>query len=322
MDPATKRLPRTFWIGAALIAACEALLLLDVTWRGVAVLPPPPDAITHAASGALGHLARWVAVHMTPLCWVGYLFLFDGLLAARGRSPARLRPRRFAVCFVTGVAVWSFFDWVNFSFVHAWDYYGLEPLTLTNVLIAKFVAFGAISPAMFLTAAVYQKLGLARLRTTGLPFGRPWQIAMFAVGVPTFVYPFVFRDPIGCFGLWVGLVLVLDPVNHWLGRGKVPTLIGDWQAGRWGRTVSLMAAGLTCGFLWEFWNYWAAAKWVYHLPFLGPLEAVKLFEMPLPGFGGFLPFALECWVAFHAILLVMGWLRLRWFETLPDDDVL
>ena len=113
---------------------------------------------------------------------------------------------------------------------------------------------------------------------------------------------------------------MLDPVNKWLGRGRIPTLIDDAQAGRWGRTLSLMAAGLTCGVLWEFWNYWAAAKWIYRLPFLGPLESVKLFEMPLPGFGGFLPFALECWVAFIAILLVMAALRLRFFEPLPDDD--
>ncbi|MHC4652839.1 MAG: hypothetical protein ACYTES_18520, partial [Planctomycetota bacterium] len=78
--------------------------------------------------------------------------------------------------------------------------------------------------------------------------------------------------------------------------------------------------GLTCGVLWEFWNYWAAAKWTYDLPFLGPLEQHRLFEMPLPGFGGFLPFALECWVVFQTILLVMTGLRLRLFEPLPDDD--
>jgi hypothetical protein len=301
------------------------LLVVDVRGRGVAVLPAPPDLALAAPEGVLALAARWVAINLTPLCWVGFLLLFDGVLTKlRARpgpgSPARTRPRRFAICFVTGVGVWLFFDWVNFSFIHAWYYHGLEPLGVVHVLVAKFVAFGAISPAMFMVAELYQQLGLRRVRGTALRIARPGQVAMFAVGVPAFLSPFLLRDPVACFLLWVSLVLVFDPLNHWLGRGRTPTLIGDWQDGRWGRTVSLMLGGLTCGVLWEFWNYWAAAKWTYDLPFLGPLEQYRLFEMPLPGFGGFLPFALECWVVFQTILLVMSKLGMRFFEPLPDDD--
>jgi hypothetical protein len=268
-------------------------------------------------------LARWVAINMTPLCWVGYLLLVDGLLAMKTDgpgSPVRVRPWRFVVCFGTSVFVWHFFDWVNFTFIHAWDYYGLQSLSRAHVFTAKLVAFGAISPAMFLAAEGYQRLGLNRLRGRGLPVGRPVQIAMIVVGIPAFVFPFVVRDPVGCVALWVSVVLILDPLNHWLGGPDTPTLIGDWRAGRYGRTVALMAGGLTCGFLWECWNYWAAAKWVYTLPFLGPFEQHRLFEMPWPGFGGFLTFALECWVAFTTILIVLAKLGLRRVEPLPDDD--
>lgn len=320
------RWPATLWLGTALILACELLLAVDASRRGVAVLPPAPGVTAAAAEGALGEAARWTAVNMTPLAWVAYLLVADGLLALRSRrrggppAPTRARPRRFALCFVTSVFVWQFFDWVNFNYIHAWDYYGLEPLSLVHVTIAKIVAFGAISPAMFLAAELYQRMGLARLRLRPLRLGVPWQVAAFAVGVPVFAFPFVVRAPVGCVALWVCVVLVLDPVNHWLGRGRVPTLIGDWQAGRYGRTVALAAGGLTCGLLWEFWNYWAAAKWVYALPFLGPFERYRLFEMPLAGFAGFPPFALECWVAFQTILLVLAALRLRFVEPLPDDD--
>ncbi len=86
--------------------------------------------------------------------------------------------------------------------------------------------------------------------------------------------------------------------------------------------MALMAGGLTCGFFWEFWNYWAAAKWTYTLPFLGPFEQYKAFEMPLLGFLGFLPFALECWVALQTILLLMQKMRLPLAEPLPDADTL
>ncbi|MHC4415800.1 MAG: hypothetical protein ACYS0G_10995 [Planctomycetota bacterium] len=324
------RWPATFWLGAGLIALCELLLVLDVRWRGVAVMPPGPQEVVSAPEGALAHLARWVAVNLTPLCWVGYLLAMDGLLTrlrrpepngpTRPGSPVRSRTRRFVIAFVTSVGVWLFFDWVNFSFIHAWDYHGLQPLGRLHVVIAKFVAFGAIGPAMFLAAELYQRLGLRRVRTTGVRIGRRWQIVALVAGVPAFLFPFVVQRPIGCLTLWVSIVLVLDPLNHWLGGRTTPTLIGDWQAGRWGRTLSLMAGGLTCGFLWEFWNFWAAAKWTYDLPFLGPLEPYKAFEMPLVGFSGFLPFALECWVAFQTILLLMTKAKLRVFEPLPDDD--
>ncbi len=85
-----------------------------------------------------------------------------------------------------------------------------------------------------------------------------------------------------------------------------------------------MAGGATCGFLWEFWNYWAAAKWTYDLPFLGPLEDYRYFEMPWVGFSGFLPFALECWVVYQTVLLIAGRLlpRRRLVEPLPDDDAI
>ena len=34
------------------------------------------------------------------------------------------------------------------------------------------------------------------------------------------------------------------------------------------RLVNLLAAGLICGLLWEFWNYWGGAKWIYNVPIL------------------------------------------------------
>ena len=56
-----------------------------------------------------------------------------------------------------------------------------------------------------------------------------------------------------------------------------------------------VCAGGACGLLWEFWNYWAATKWTYTVPYLG---GVKLFEMPVLGFLGFPPFAVECWAMY------------------------
>jgi hypothetical protein len=61
---------------------------------------------------------------------------------------------------------------------------------------------------------------------------------------------------------------------------------GDW------RPIYLPAiAALICGFFWEMWNFYSAAKWVYTVPYV---YRCLIFEMPLLGFGGYLPFGLEC----------------------------
>jgi len=75
-----------------------------------------------------------------------------------------------------------------------------------------------------------------------------------------------------------------------------------------------------CGLMWEFWNYWAMAKWTYNLPFLGSLESISYFEMPAIGFLGFLPFALECWAMVQSILWMAHKLGLRRIEPLPSVE--
>ena len=63
---------------------------------------------------------------------------------------------------------------------------------------------------------------------------------------------------------------------------------GDW------RLVWLPAlAALFCGFFWELWNAYSLAHWEYSVPFV---QRFHLFEMPILGYAGYLPFGLECMV--------------------------
>ncbi len=63
----------------------------------------------------------------------------------------------------------------------------------------------------------------------------------------------------------------------------------------------LLIAGALCGFLWEMWNFRAGAKWIYTVPYVGFL---KVFEMPLLGFLGFPPFAVECYTMTASFFLM------------------
>jgi hypothetical protein len=311
-----RRPPANFWLGLGLIAALEALLAYDVhtTPRGPLHTDPAIRAIlSHPPAAPLGPLARWAAVNFTALIWPAYLLLLDGLLVLQtGSSPPRRRPRHFTALCLASIPIWCLFDWVNFSFIHAWDYIGLPP-SLVNRLWGYALAFASITPAMLLSGQVLMNFHLfdwARGRPWRMPRWLPW--LSLAAGLAMFLWPLLSRDPASNLTLWASLVFLLDPLNYWLGR---PSMWRDWSAGRYARTLACFAGGLTCGLLWEFWNYYALAKWTYHLPFLGPLEHYKYFEMPLPGLLGFLPFGLECWVVWQFLRAPLD----RWLEPLPDD---
>ena len=169
--------------------------------------------------------------------------------------------------------------------------------------------------AVALSGAVMLLPGLAVACIVRCPY-----LSSFTFGLCLTAWAVAIADPIGNMLLWVGLIYLLDPVSRRLGG---PSIIADWLAGRWGRTAALMAGGAVCGLLWEFWNYWALSKWTYDLPFLGSWQQVGYFEMPLAGFLGFLPFAVECWVMLNVINSALNASGLRLAEELSDDcDIL
>ncbi|MFW6032402.1 MAG: hypothetical protein ACOCTI_03415, partial [Phycisphaeraceae bacterium] len=149
-----------------------------------------------------------------------------------------------------------------------------------------------------------------------LALSRNLALTSLGIGASLVAWTFLARDPIANLTLWVGLIYLLDPIAR---RAGLPSILRDWELGRFGRTLALFAGGATCGLLWEFWNYWAIAKWTYHLPFLGGAERISYFEMPLPGFLGFLPFAVECWVMLNVIIAMFEKLGVPMAEPLPDE---
>jgi hypothetical protein len=116
--------------------------------------------------------------------------------------------------------------------------------------------------------------------------------AFVVVGAVMLIWPIVWPSPYLAAPVWLGFILLLDPLNRRLGA---ESLLGDLRNGRYERLVNLTFAGFICGGLWEFWNYWARAKWIYDVPIM---QNWKIFEMPVPGYLGFPAFALECFTMY------------------------
>jgi hypothetical protein len=223
---------------------------------------------------------------------------------------------------IASIFIWCVFYLINFWIFrpeHAWLYIGIPPL-FRQRLMGYILAFGAVVPAMMMIGQIYLDLGLFNWARS-----RPWHpsrrasiifyVVAFSIGVAMTAWPLLHHDPVTNFTLWTCLAFLLDPINRLLNR---PSMFRDFGSGWYGRTLAACASGLTCGFLWEFWNYWSVAKWVYHLPFLGSWENIKYFEMPITGLLGFIPFGIECWVMWQFMRIPLDGL----VEKLPDSRTL
>ncbi len=250
-----------------------------------------------------------ISEHVFFPLWLGYILAVDGFTARRvGTSLYSRDPRRFALLFAFSIPLWWLFEFAN-RYLGNWRYLLPRPYHPVEYALLATLAFSTVMPAIFVTAEL--------LRTFG-PFSRsrhwlrldPGRVGLMVLAVaglvlfilsmafPRFLFPFV----------WIGLFLALDPINALLGH---PSVTAQVREGRWDTVLVLFAAGLTCGWFWELWNVFSMPKWVYDVPFVG---SPKLFEMPVLGYGGYLPFALEVFAVWSLLYGTLfgrdrGWVR-------------
>ncbi|MCC6313612.1 MAG: hypothetical protein IT337_06330 [Thermomicrobiales bacterium] len=261
--------PVWLWVGLCLVAVAWW-----VAWFG----PPPIHFYT-----------------FFPL-WLGYILTVDGLVHVRaGASLLTRSPARWALLFAFSIPLWWLFEWAN-QFLGNWRYvmpYRYAPLTY---FLLSSLAFSTVMPAIFETATLLRTFAPFRAARRWLRIapGRGGLIAISLLGAAVFaaslLWPSLFFPLV-----WVGGFLLLDPINRLMGSKSIAA---DVARGQWGAVLLLWAAGLVCGFFWEMWNVFSMPKWVYEIPFAAD---PKLFEMPVLGYGGYLPFALEVYAVYNLL---------------------
>lgn len=242
---------------------------------------------------------QFVGHWFTPIVWSGYILFIDALIyKLKARSLLMTDRLEFVIVALISIAGWWLFEFYNAPRFWKsdlelwWHYHNLEP----NLFLRRAGydwAFATISPAMFETAELFSLTLFAKQKekmTIKLP--KSALIALSVLGAIGSIMPFLYPSEWFAPAVWLSIILLLDPLNALRG---LPSVTNDLARGDWRRLLALLASGLVCGILWEFWNYWALSKWTYTVPYFGN---IKIFEMPVLGFLGFPPFAVECWVMY------------------------
>lgn len=226
--------------------------------------------------------------HSFSALWLGYILAMNGLALRRaGYAPLTHRTAWFASLFAASAATWWLFEHLN-QFTRNWYYTGVQASGDWDYVLQATLPFSTVLPAI---ASTWAWLGsFARLERLALPAVRGARalaslaiaagvLALAGLGLwPEILYP----------ALWIAPALILGGLQPLLlGRSFfAPLARGDWRC-----VLQPALAALLCGFLWELWNFGSLAKWHYSIPWV---ERFHLFEMPLLGYAGYLPFGVAC----------------------------
>ncbi len=261
---ARSRFPIQGWIGVALVAIAWPL-----NW------------------GLDGLRTHWL---FTPL-WIGYVLSIDGLCVVRNGSSILSRsPKLFASLFALSIPCWWAFEWINGRLAN-WEYLERERFSDLEFFVLSTISFSTVIPAVFESAELVRGTKFVERFAHGprLAPSRSKHALYLAVGAAMFAammlrprafYPFE----------WTSIVFLLEPLAARVGRRSFSA---DLERGDWRTWFALWIGCSMCGFFWELWNFWSSPKWIYHTP---GVEFAKVFEMPLLGYLGYLPFAMELWL--------------------------
>jgi len=229
--------------------------------------------------------------HTFAPLWVSFIVLINAVCFWRtGRSLMTHDTGFFLTLFPCSAAFWWFFEYLN-RFVQNWHYTGVKFCAFSYALYAS-ISFSTVLPAVLSVRALVLEFGwIQRGFARWIEFGAVSHrvvgfvglvggaLALFLVGiVPNVLFSM----------LWVAPLVVIVSVQILTGQRHVFSGLGR---GDWREPISAACAALICGWFWEMWNYLSLARWEYTIAFV---DRFHIFEMPILGYAGYLPFGIEC----------------------------
>ena len=235
---------------------------------------------------------HWQEFTFTPL-WLAYVIVINALTYQRtGRCMMLNQTIRFILLFPLSAVFWWSFEYLN-RFVENWYYAGSSDFGPWEYFFFGTLPFSTVLPAVLGTAEWLRSFsrlssGLDIFLRTGAKHQTALAWLILGIGCaglsvisvwPDYLYPLV----------WIAPLLLITGLQG-ITNHETP-LLTTLTTGNWQTIWILALAALVCGFFWEMWNFNSQAHWVYAVPYV---QSLHLFEMPLLGYAGYLPFGITC----------------------------
>jgi hypothetical protein len=294
-EPNVKRVnwPLWFWIGLA--AFGSSVLLLWTRSHG-------PVLFLHWSD--------------FPLFW-GLVLMIDGWVYVRngGKSMVSHRPQELVGIGVSSAMGWMLFEYLNFFVDDNWYYPFGDIIDREQFLLYAIIISTGLLPLAFVFYDLFNTVPVLKRRFTEGPkivLGEGLKTVLLVLSIVSLFAAGLLPNVL-FFTLWVSpavlIGLVLDKIGVW-------TPLRSIGRGNWRPTLVFALTYLAAGLCLECENYFSAARangmatfseqpafWQYNLPYV---NRPHLFEMPMLGFFGYMPFGLYCWLWWIAFAYMQG----------------
>lgn len=216
--------------------------------------------------------------------WASYNLFANALLReSGGKAPLFSSTRAYLLAFPVSSAFWWVFEHLN-RFVQNWHYVVVGPLSSFEYVAFASISFSTVLPSIWVTHNLLARF-FSTNGTTTIRLSKGLANLILAIGTISLLFIPLLPDVLFA-TVWIAPLCMVLALNR---------LIAENSLSISQRDVALWSlSGLSCGMLWELWNFYSQEKWIYTVPYV---QRFHIFEMPLLGYVGYLPFGLLCGLA-------------------------
>lgn len=253
--------------------------------------------------------------------WLGYGIFVDSIVFSRkGTSLIMRNWKLFVMLFFISVPTWWLFELYNLR-TQNWVYDGKQYFNDLQYFLLSSLSFSTVMPAVFETSELagtfkwISHLKIKKKISPSLKTVRTLVISGIFILTMIIIFPKVFYPFV-----WMSAFLLIEPINILM---KNKSIFDYTSSGEWRPILALAVGCLICGFFWEMWNYNSYPQWKYDLPMV---NTIHLFEMPLPGYIGYLFFPFELFAIYNLITGIFsirnggGFIQLLSTQNSSDDN--
>lgn len=231
--------------------------------------------------------------------WLGFALTVDALVYIRKGSSLFSRNKlAYIGLFFLSIPVWWLFELFN-SQTHNWFYVGREHFTDLEFFLYASLNFSTVIPAVFGSSELISTFLKKQNNGLVIKDGPKTGYIFIIIGILLLLLLIAFPRVFYVF-IWMIVFFLVEGINVLVRNESIHTFVSK---GNWKPIFSLWIGCLICGFFWEMWNYYSYPKWVYDVP---GVNFLHIFEMPLLGYLGYIPFSLELYSIYKLVTGILN----------------